>query len=243
MVRVSTTVGSPTSTKGRPVSPTIARRSRNPVSPRSPSHHGDDKHSHPHRSHYESRDHQHHRLSEPHQHLQSNISEYYTRSLMGSHHHHTVHHHHQPRLQVDTRDAHRHSVARDSVSRSPSASPGGSPRAIPHPARPTPIHPAVAHASSSTLTSPSVQDIYGSLTRSSDSEPGVLAVPPTVPPSVTHGVPTLSMMYDPVAAATLASPYLQAPVGAYPAPAVYSLPPYTRPEHYAFLARHHPCKF
>ena len=278
VARVSSTSGSPASTMGRPVSPTVVvrKRSRSPPSssPRSPSHYdhhlsGD---RHLSGSHYEHRDHHQHR--HPDHHLHNGTSEHYGHS--SPRHHHTVHHqhnhhhqqqHHQSRLlQTDTRDVSRgHGGSGEVGCRSRSVSPpsgGGSPRALSlHlPARPRPIHPTAVHASSSALAStPTVQDIYGSLPRSTGAEhAGALTVPapvslpgippPPPPPSVTHhgAAPTaaLSMMYDPLAAATLASPYLQSPLGAYPAPpAVYSLPPYTRPEHYAFLARHHPCKY
>ena len=280
VARVSSTTGSPTSTVGRPVSPTVVvrKRSSSPASsPRSPSHydhhHSGDRHLSG--SHYEHTDHHQHRHQEHH--LHNGTSEHYRHSspMSTGRHHHTVHHqhHHQQQhqqtrlLQIDTRDIPRgHGGTREGGCRSRSPSPpsppsgDGSPRTLtlPLPARPTPIHPTAVHANSSALTSaPTVQDIYGTLPRSSGSEHiGALAVPapvslpgvPPPPPSITHhgAAPTaaLSMVYDPLTAATLASPYLQSPLGAYPAPpAVYSLPPYTRPEHYAFLARHHPCKY
>ena len=272
--RVSSTKGSPTSTVGRSVSPTVVirKRSRSPASsPRSPSHYD---HHHSGDRHLSGNHYEHHQHRHSDHHLHNGASEHYGHSspMSTGRHHHTVHHqhhHHQQQqnqsqlLQIDTRDLPR-GRGGEVGCRSRSASPpngGGSPRtlALPLPARPTPIHPTAVHASSSALPSaPTVQDIYGSLPRSSGTEhtstltvpapvslPGV---PPPPPPSVTHPgtAPTaaLSMVYDPLAAATLASPYLQSPLGAYPAPpAVYSLPPYTRPEHYAFLARHHPCKY
>ena len=274
VARVSSTTGSPTSTVGRSVSPTVVvrKRSRSPASsPRSPSHY-DHHHSGDRLSgnHYEHRDHHQHS-----DHLRNGTSEHYGHSspMSTGRHHHTVHHqhhHHQQQqhqsqlLQTDTRDLPRGRGGAGEVGcKSRSASPpsgGASPHslALPLPARPTPIHPAAVHASSSALPSaPTVQDIYGSLPRSSGTEhAGALTVPapvslpgvpPPPPPSVTHpgtAPAALSMVYDPLAAATLASPYLQSSLGAYPAPpAVYSLPPYTRPEHYAFLARHHPCKY
>ena len=191
----------------------------------------------------------HHLIQERRSHPQ-NGDPHFLQSSMPRIQHHTIHHHHQPSSHIDSREGERQLLPADARnSRTGSTSPAGSPRGPPHPARPTPIHPSVLHTSSTNQPTSPVPDIYGRLSAARATGPEPLATVPTASlpgaPAVNpHAAPNLSVMYDPLAAATLASPYLQAPLGPYPAPAVYSLPPYTRPEHYAFLARHHhACKY
>ena len=264
---------SPSSTLGRPSSPSVPRRSRSPVSPyHISSRHGLPQptagHSSYHRedaghlsSHHDDR-HRHHSAEE----IRLQSGEHRSPDAdRGRHQQHTVHHHHQPLLQIDTRVPGHHALL-PREHRRERDSPERSPTSLHQPARPTPIHPGSLHthshshshgaggSPSSLPAAPAVSSLYssslpGSLAARPPAAPGAPGSNPAavLPAHAPVGLqpsspPVLPLMYDPIAAATLSSPYLQAPLGAYPGPAVYTLPPYTRPE-YALFARHHPGKY